>query len=145
MEFRKKVCDEFSRNYCGYFLDRLFDLVGYQDVEDWRWMMGQKHLFTDGTDTVIAENEQDADAVWRSHTNDDHDTDGAGAWVMISDDKPVTIWMEFDNTAPLEGQNSYPPTAIVEEFEHYYFTHKVTALAGEWVIYGESFLCSTEI
>ena len=107
--------------------------------------MGQKHLFTDGTDTVIAENELEADEVWRNHTGDDHDTDGAGAWVMIPDDNLETVWMEFDESKPLEGQNNYPPTAIIERFDHFYFTHEVTAEASEWAKYGTPFLCSTEI
>jgi len=102
-----------------------------------------KHLWTDETDTVIAENEQDADAVWEYFTGDTHDS-GEYPWRQIPDDKLFSVMLD-DELKP----EYLPEGAVIrllEDDEGYPFTVEVAAPASAWVNakFSDGFVCSTE-
>jgi hypothetical protein len=125
-------------------LDCVHDLAADQDVAVGREMMAEKHLYTDGTDTVAAENEADADIVWKSHTGEDRDPVFDDPWRMIPDDEMLTISYNVDDGYGLD----HPENAVIIELDDkdkkFCCTHKITAKAGSWAKYGKPFLCTTE-
>lgn len=103
-----------------------------------------KHLFTDGVDTVIAEDAQDANKVWEEHVGDVHDS-VSDPWILIPDDRMLTIGFED------EIKKEYlPDGATIEHLEGDEaawegFPIKITASASAWAESRmDSFLCSTE-
>ena len=89
--------------------------------------------FTNDTDTVIADDIEDAWVVWCGHTGElreDYDAEDGWAWEEIPLDKELTIWCDW------EGIPDTPDTDGVEE---------KTKTVAQWIeSMGRGFLCSTE-
>ena len=104
-----------------------------------------KHLYTDGTETVIAESERDADEVWSYATGDEHDS-GKYPWELIPDEQPYTVLVDD------EIKDKYLPAGAVirplgEDDEGTYpFTFSITAKAKAWANsnFCDDILCTTE-
>jgi hypothetical protein len=103
-----------------------------------------RHLFTDGTDTVIAVSDENADTVWKEWIDDDHDS-MRDPWRMIPDDKKFSVCFEDE-----VEEDHLPEGAVIDrrDEDHPFcdsFTIKVTATAKAWADSKQnSFLCSTE-
>jgi hypothetical protein len=98
------------------------------------------HLFTDDTDTVVAENPLDAWDVWfefmgviteeRKYYMDPADGDPELRWVQVPDDVELEIWCDADGTPSEVGGDGCAP---------------VKRTARAWATeYERGFLCSTE-
>lgn len=111
--------------------------------------MSDKHLFTDGVDTVAGADEQEADMVWSNYTGDpEHNPDGDCPWRMVPDDQMVEIYFEA------ELKPEYLPVGVVTTFpgEDNPFPNRwavcYIAPAAAWATSGLAaryhILCSTE-
>ena len=100
-------------------------------------------IFTDGTDTVIAESKEDAVKVWEETTGEkrsDYYDDELAEWELVSPEKELTIVYEDD---PKRYPDKLPKNAKVHQKEPYLWA--VTAKGSEWIEEsGRGFLCSTE-
>ncbi len=101
-----------------------------------------KHLFTNGTDTVIAENQAEAMTVWEDFTGD---VDMSQEWTMIPDDQSKTVYFE-DEIKPEYLPVNHTRRDLPEDASSDIWTHCITAKAGDWANcnWQDDFLCSTE-
>ena len=61
--------------------------------------MTDLHCYTNGTDTVVAYDEQDALTVCCEHLGEPRDDYEGDRWERIHDATPITIWLEEPNDA----------------------------------------------
>ena len=109
--------------------------------------MSERHLFTDGVDTVIAVDVEEANRVWGETVNDDHFCVTEQPWQMIPDDDLYTVMFEDWHGHIESGDTVIPPNALVERNGEFMrdFTCAVTATAGDWATANKPhILCSTE-
>ena len=103
-----------------------------------------RHLYTDGTDTVIAESESDADIVWSNEMGEDHDECTETPWVMIPDDKPFPIFFEDELKEDRLPINALVEYETKEDPMPGSFVVRITAAAKDWANCRGGFLCSIE-
>lgn len=101
-----------------------------------------KHLFTNETDTVIAEDEDGAMTVWENHTGD---VDMSQCWYLVPDDEPFTVYFEDEIKLEYLPAN-HTRRDLPEDERTDIWTHCITAKAGDWANcnWQDNFLCSTE-
>ena len=98
------------------------------------------HMFTDGTETYIAESVEDAILEWEKFCGEVRDPDEYDEFVMQDDEQEINLLVEFDEFRPTDPM--YPPNAAMRRSGEYFI---VTALAREWCISnGRGFFSSTE-
>lgn len=110
-------------------------------------MISNKHLWTDDTDTVIADDPIDADKVWSYFTGEDRSlyVGEQQPWKMIPDDHLVSVFFEDEPDAA-----DIPTGGLVEaNDDQRVFDFKVIATAEAWVKHAgdnidNGFLCSKE-
>ena len=98
------------------------------------------HVFTNDTDTVIAENLDDVRSIIEARYGSTLESEGWSLddWEQLADDRPLTI---VDNEGDLakRGETVIPPPMGVDAYP------RVTKSCAEWVKSdGRGFLCSTE-
>jgi hypothetical protein len=103
------------------------------------------HLYTDGTDTVVAASVENATEIWENYA----DTINDESWDMIPDEKRVTILYARSDDKPYTSGAKIPSEAIIKELDEddqiNDFEFSVTATAGQWAAVNEPlFLCTKE-
>ena len=103
----------------------------------------QRHLFTNGVDTVIAKDLQHADEVYQYITGDQSND----PWEAVPDSDLYTVL--FDDSFE---ENRFPEGAVIRKLGddegEYPFTISVTAPASTWAScdhFRDDMLCTTEL
>ena len=97
-----------------------------------------KHLYTNETDTVVAESPEDASKVWSDYTGEECDSEEY-PWSLIPDEENDSILFEEE-----VNPEYIPDGAKVEKIDG---VTRITATAGSWAksrFSYDGFLCSTE-
>lgn len=113
-----------------------------------------KHLYTDGTDTVIATSIEDAEKIWGEWTGGSHHADESEEpFVQVPDDENFSVLFEEFDGLPGTNGTIIPTKALIDrrsiDNEHDIswdvYDFRVSALAKDWAACNEPhFLCSSE-
>jgi hypothetical protein len=106
--------------------------------------MSEKHLFTNGEDTLIAKTAEEAMETWEDYTGD---VDRSMVWEMVPDDDPFTVYFEDEIRSEYLPENrTFRQNLTDDETMDFPWTHCITAKARDWANcnWQDDFLCTTE-
>jgi hypothetical protein len=104
------------------------------------------HIYTDGTDTVIANDIEEADRVFEQYCGDNHSR--SDPWRELPDDEHFDVM--YEDPPGQYGDTVIPPEAFIEKASEdeplpYPYQYIVTATVAQWAACNKPhFLCSTE-